>query len=90
MMGQVKAPWTKGQVGSLSDFQKEESFHPFTCGKCGSILQATEEGWICPTASCDYTQDWAHDFMVDGSWKKRLEEMRKRLEAVREILQGGE
>lgn len=25
-------------------------------------LVATINGWICPT--CDYTQDWAHEFMA--------------------------
>lgn len=25
-------------------------------------LIATEKGWVCPV--CDYTQNWAHDFMV--------------------------
>lgn len=30
-------------------------------------LTATAAGWICPT--CDYTQDWAHDWMVDRSWE---------------------
>ena len=31
------------------------------------VLIATPDGWICP--SCDYTQDWAHGFMADGSWR---------------------
>ena len=46
--------------------------HPFTCenrgdgnhrvilGDLGTLLP-TVRGWICPF--CDYTQDWAHDFM---------------------------
>lgn len=44
--------------------------HPFTCANRGDhpeiagdkgILVPTTRGWICPI--CDYTQDWAHDFM---------------------------
>lgn len=27
------------------------------------ILVATMDGWICPT--CDYTQDWAHELMLE-------------------------
>lgn len=44
--------------------------HPFTCGNRDDhpeiagdkgVLVPTTRGWICPI--CDYTQDWAHDFM---------------------------
>lgn len=30
-------------------------------------LLATPEGWVCST--CEYTQDWAHDWMADRSWE---------------------
>jgi len=45
--------------------------HPFTCGKRDDhpvvagdkgVLVPTIYGWICPF--CDYTQDWAHPFMM--------------------------
>jgi len=45
--------------------------HPFTCGNRDDhpeiagdkgVLVPTTRGWICPI--CDYTQDWAHDFMM--------------------------
>ncbi len=48
--------------------------HPFTCGNRSDhpeiagdkgILVPTTRGWICPI--CDYTQDWAHDFMKGPS-----------------------
>lgn len=26
-------------------------------------LVATHDGWVCPVPTCDYTQNWAHDFM---------------------------
>ena len=46
--------------------------HPFTCPNRGDgnhfdngsdlgALIPTVRGWICQC--CDYTQDWAHDFM---------------------------
>jgi hypothetical protein len=66
-----KAPWTPEQVAALNRFQQGRWMHPFTCGssrrtdadhKDGEgLLVATEKGWICPF--CDYTQDWAHEFM---------------------------
>ena len=61
----IKAPFTKEQVKALNEYQLFELSHGFTCGKCGSLLEATEEGWICPEKDCDYTQDWAHGFMTD-------------------------
>lgn len=36
--------------------------HPFRDGDYG-VLVATVDGWTCP--DCDYTQDWAHTFMLD-------------------------
>lgn len=76
------APWSTDEVASLNEYQLSGAFHPFTCGPCrdtldvreddGSwndrLLVATTAGWVCPT--CDYTQDWAHTFMADGSWEK--------------------
>lgn len=67
--------FTAEEVVSLNEFQRSGVFHPFTCGtkeKHGrgdaEELVATLDGWVCP--SCDYTQNWAHEFMKDGSWKK--------------------
>jgi hypothetical protein len=73
MMGQIRAPWTPAQVVALNSYQTEGAAHPFTCLNRGNanhaqpnspddILVATVRGWICPF--CDYTQAWAHDFMV--------------------------
>ena len=72
----VDAPWTEDQVKSLNEFQKSGFVHPFTCGndKCPhpryehSILIAREDGWHCP--KCAYTQNWAHKFMTDWTWKE--------------------
>lgn len=76
------APWTPEEVEALNAYQEGGWFHPFTCGRCRDadprwpspdehLLVATEAGWICPT--CDYTQDWAHEFMFTGppeAWVK--------------------
>jgi len=56
--------FTKEEVENLNSYQESGIFHQFTCGNNHDgerNLVATQEGWICP--SCDYTQDWAHDFM---------------------------
>ena len=65
----MKAPFTPQQVEALNKYQNCGIWHPFTCGNCRNVLTATEKGWIC--SQCDYTQDWAHDFMLTcpKSWK---------------------
>lgn len=62
------------QVVNLNTYQVAGRFHPFTCpnrnrkthrifnGDLGALV-ATVRGWICPW--CDYTQEFAHDFMCD-------------------------
>jgi hypothetical protein len=84
--GRVIAPFTKAQVESLNAYQRSGVFHEFTCPRdhvCGNLtpdgdkcgmphsvaLQATESGWVCPDGD-GYTQDWAHGFMADWSWKQ--------------------
>lgn len=66
----MKAPFTDEQVRNLNDYQRASFMHPFTCGVCSDDLIAEREGWRCPTPGCTYTQDWAHDFMADGSWRE--------------------
>jgi len=69
----VQAPWTEEQVAALERWQASGVVHPFTCVNRGDgkhsneggdlgILTPTPTGWIC--RSCDYRQDWAHDFML--------------------------
>jgi hypothetical protein len=71
-----KAPWTEEQVLNLLAWQKSDHVHPFTCPNRGDgkhhefwgdlgVLVPSGDGWACP--SCDYRQDWAHTFMLDGS-----------------------
>lgn len=65
--------FTPDQVASLEKFQRSGRFHPFTCVNRGDgnhrdtgvdlgALVPTVRGWICPY--CDYTQNWAHEFML--------------------------
>lgn len=74
-----KAPWTDTECVALNHHQARRDFHPFTCGSGNrsddahvdarkrlnltdnGALIATRNGWVC--AACDYTQDWAHEFM---------------------------
>lgn len=72
----VKAPWPPGQVAELERWQATGWVHPFTC-ECGSPLVPTQGGWFCnhedagnwvnPSGEGPYRQDWAWDFMLDGS-----------------------
>lgn len=66
------APWSDRQVESINGFQKNPYVIPFTCGneKCRAVLEAKHFGFVCP--NCDYTQDWCHKFMADGSWEGGL------------------
>jgi len=62
----IEAPFTPDQVEALNRWQTSGPVHPFTCGNReehgNDVLIATADGWRCP--SCDYTQPWAHDFML--------------------------
>jgi len=80
-MAKIKAPWTAEQVKHLNEWQQAGIVHPVTCANNHNgerDLIATESGWECPT--CEYTQDWCHDYMSDGSLlaahKKNLEKIR--------------
>lgn len=68
----IKAPFTPEQVVALTAWQLSGYFHQFTCGDReghpmlfgdAGVLIPTVRGWICQF--CDYTQDWAHIFMVE-------------------------
>lgn len=73
-MTKVHAPFTAEQVIALDHWQNNRPVHPFTCGNRDDhpdhngdkgVLIPTTRGWICQF--CDYTQDWAHDFMCRES-----------------------
>jgi hypothetical protein len=62
----IHAPWTAEQVGALNRWQKLGYVHEFTCPGDHAddrALVAAADGWHCLT--CGYTQDWAHDFMLE-------------------------
>lgn len=67
------------EVVKLDEYQRKGQFHPFTCSNRGDgnhrdiggdlgALVPTVRGWICPF--CNYTQNWAHDFMKGESEAK--------------------
>lgn len=67
----IQAPFTSWQVANLEDWQESNLVHPFTCPNrsdekhmATDILIPKINGWICQY--CNYTQDWAHDFMLSG------------------------
>jgi hypothetical protein len=70
---EAKEIWTPTQVANLHAWQRSPMSHPFTCpnrsdhpdvDNDSDMLIPTVRGWICQF--CDYTQDWAHDFMLSG------------------------
>jgi hypothetical protein len=68
----IEAPWTEKQVENLRVWQSSRWVHPFTCANRSvgnhkettdlGVLTPTTDGWTCE--SCDYRQNWAHDFML--------------------------
>ena len=70
-------PWSDKEVLSLNDYQNSYVMHPFTCGEenCREVLIATTNGWICSNTDCPYTQKWAHDWMVNDTWRRIKEIM---------------
>lgn len=69
----IKAPFTDAQRDNLTEWQLSGAVHPFTCpnrsdGKHypGSVLLPHKNGDGLVCESCDYIQDWAHDFMLNG------------------------
>lgn len=78
---QVAILWTYQFGPWRNPFDKDRSFsecrHPFTCphrsdsayphpkiGGDTGVLIPIVRGWIC--TGCNYTQTWAHNFMLDG------------------------
>lgn len=75
----IKAPWTPEQVENLKKWQASEDVPAFTWfrHKDGTIsghddegrerrLIPTQQGWISEEGG-EVVQDWAWDFMLDGS-----------------------
>lgn len=82
----ISAPWTDEQVLALNTFQVSGLMHPFTCGyredhyvvDTGTLV-ATHLGFVCPYRPCEYTQDWAHEWMADPDFLTRYRERLKGL-----------
>lgn len=96
----VQAPWTPEQVESLNSFQACPWFHAFTCPhrvlhqrqipEPEGSLTATPAGWVCGAAqpdgtSCGYMQDWAHEFMADGSWRQQAARIGQAVAEMRNV-----
>lgn len=84
----IVPPWKPEEVEALNLYQQAGVMHPFTCanrtdgnhiereGEDLGLLVATADGWVCK--DCDYTQYWAHAFMLEEQartplfpWMKR-------------------
>lgn len=78
-------PWDEETLKNLNDFQQSGFMHPFTCSIDSNhglgYLWATPRGWVCTdlTLKCEYTQNWAHTFMADGSWREHQDQLNKSL-----------
>lgn len=74
-MKKIEAPFSAEQVRLLNAYQSNGVFSPYCCVRphsgMGRLLVATTEGWSCP--SCDFTQNWAHEFMADPRWERRTQ-----------------
>lgn len=79
----VKAPWDDEQLASLNGYQLSGVMHPFTCGQpdCRATLVARQFGWFCWRCG-NHTQDWAHPFMTNWSWKEAYHGEAQRSEAA--------
>lgn len=75
----IKAPFDKQQILALIAWQYADDTEAFVCphgatrrhvtrgswpekARRGLLVPDYERGWIC--LDCDYTQDWAYDFML--------------------------
>ena len=66
--GVVYAPWSEEQVKSLNGFQQDPHHHPFTGSTGKMVLIATSVGWVEHEGG-PVVDNWAHDYMTDGSWR---------------------
>lgn len=62
----IVPPWDAATVDALNAYQTAGVGHPFTCPVCpdSPALFAMSDGWLCDRPTCDYTQTWAHAFMI--------------------------
>ena len=78
-LGESHVPWNDEQVRNLQAFQDCPSVHPFTgensAGRKVNLIP-TNAGWIAEPGGA-VVQDWAHDFMTDGSAVRNAERQRE-------------
>ena len=70
----VSAPWTDEEVENLNRWQAAGYVHELTCPnehEGSRVLIADSAGWYC--GGCEYTQTWAHNFMLQGPPANPLE-----------------
>lgn len=74
MSDKIYAPFTEEQAAALNRYQHAGRMHPFTCPRWHSdwmpplqhdLIAHAGEGWTCSDIRCDYTQNWAHAFMLE-------------------------
>jgi hypothetical protein len=92
-MMKIYALWTPEQVAALNASQASGRYSPMRCEgdhvRPAPRLVAYEDGWQCWSPECEYTQDWAYEWMADpqmpGPPKETLKEkiMREMPEGVR-------
>ena len=69
MIKLIHAPFTTEEAQNINRFNNSGAMHPFTCAREHltqglSLVAVAGQGWVCPSARCDYTQDWAYGFMA--------------------------
>lgn len=74
-------PFTCPRDHPCPDPQCGDSTWDHECQLAGQVvLVAGPGGWTCPRD--DYTQDWAHGFMADGTWQQMAEKIAQALSAA--------
>lgn len=73
----VKAPWSEEQIAELKKWQASKEVHPFTSAE-HAVLLPSKEGWVAKEGG-PVVEDWAWDFMLDGSFRERVEDNLKKV-----------
>ena len=72
MADEIYAPWTWQQVRAINSYQTRADF-PLICSRTRDrhqgryvVLIARADGMHCSDPSCDYSQPWALDYMMEA------------------------
>lgn len=75
-------------LGYWREPEPDEDPHPWSFDH--ATLVAYPAGWACPMQSCDYTQFWAWEWMIDG-WQEPKRQLDKMLQdGMNEIVRTSE